>query len=235
MKLKDFSKLYFVLLFLHVVTLYRPEDKDVLFLISKPLLMFSLLAYFVHRVGGLPLKGKLVYVLALLLSLLGDVLLMLEDAESYFLPGVGAFLLAQLSYAFFFFSNTRGFNWRSVVLAFVPTVAGFYLLNVVLQLPSGLQVPVNLYGVALSAMLLAAVNYGTRHGRRALFINLGAISFVISDMLLAYGKFGTGSKYINIAVMITYAIAQFLLATSVIAITEKEYYQVQSGSTSKTN
>lgn len=212
------------MLILHVVTIYRPDESNVLFMLSKPLLMFSLLAFFLHRVGAIRLKAKLLYAVGILFSLIGDVLLM-YTTESSFMMGVGAFLIAQLCYAVFFFQNTVGFNWRSAVLALVPIVFGFWFLNQMLELPKPLVLPVNVYGVALSTMLLAAFNYGTKLGRRSFFINLGALFFLVSDLLLAYNKFDAGNKYFSILVLITYAFAQFLLATSVITAAEQDYYK----------
>jgi uncharacterized membrane protein YhhN len=205
-----------------VVTLYRPDDNNILFLLSKPLLMFSLLAYFLHRVGALQLRLKGMFAAALFFSLVGDVFLMFEE-EHYFLFGIAAFLLAQLCYVFFFFTHSSKLNWRSVLLALFPIAFGFWFLNNMLNVPEDMILLVNVYGAALGAMVLAAFNYGATLGRRALFINLGALSFLISDMLVAYNQFGEGNKYISIMVMITYAIAQFLLATSVIGKAEQDY------------
>lgn len=236
MKLKDFSKLYFALLILHIATLYRGDQGEMLYLFSKPLLMFSLLAFFVHRLGVVQLRAKTFFILALVFSLLGDILLMFGNEERYFMAGVGAFLLAQLSYTSFFLANSKGFNWRSLFMGLPLVAIGFYVLNGLLFLPEALVLPVNVYGLALGTMVVSAFNYGTRQGRRAVFINLGAISFLASDILLAYGKFSSDlpfeAKYVHIIVMLTYAIAQFLLATSVIAVAENKHYQDQSGSTS---
>lgn len=195
--------------------------------------MFSLLAFFIHKTATLYLPAKFLYIGALALSLVGDILLMFDTEPNFFLAGVGSFLLTQVAYTYFFVSNSKGFNWRSVVITIPPILGAFYFLNAFLDVPLAMQLPLNLYGLTLSAMVLTAVNYGLALGKRALFINLGALIFLLSDLLLAYAKFGNANnKYVSILVMITYGIAQFLLATSVIAIAEKQNDDFYKGSAS---
>ncbi len=233
MKLKDFSKLYFALLVLHIVTLYKPEFNNTLFYFSKPLIIFSLLSYFIHKTSALYIPAKFIFMGGLFFSLVGDVFLMFDSTQSLFLAGVGSFLLAQLAYTYFYIANARRFNWRSLAITIVPIAVAFYFLNFYLSIPKNLVLPINVYGITLAAMVLSAVNYGTALGRRALFINVGALVFLLSDLILAYAKFGAGqNKYVSIIIMTTYGIAQFLLATSVIAAGEKQNSEFYKGSAS---
>lgn len=233
MKLKDFSKLYFALLVLHIVTLYKPEFNNILLYFSKPLIVFSLLSYFIHKTSTLYLPAKFVYIGGLLFSLVGDIFLMFDATRNLFLAGVGSFLIAQLAYTYFYIANVKRFNWRSLAITIVPIIGAFYFLNYYLEVPKDLVLPINIYGVSLAAMVLTAINYGTTLGRRALFINAGAFVFLLSDLILAYSKFGAGqNKYVAIVVMTTYGIAQFLLASSVIAAAEKQNLDPYKGSAS---
>ncbi|MGB0176573.1 MAG: lysoplasmalogenase family protein, partial [Owenweeksia sp.] len=107
MKVRDFSKLYFAFLLLHLATIYQPESQ-VLHYLSKPLLMVALLVFFVYRTESVSNKSKWWVALAVLLSLLGDTLLM-WPGELFFLAGMGAFALTHLSYISFFMKERHAY------------------------------------------------------------------------------------------------------------------------------
>jgi uncharacterized membrane protein YhhN len=202
---------------------------------SKPLLLFSLLSFFLHKVSALYAPLKLAFVIGLLSSLAGDVFLMFDATQNFFLMGVGAFMLAQLAYSIFFLKNSTHFKPSVLLIASLPIIGSFYLLNQVFEVPEELVLPVNVYAIALSAMLISALNYARQTRARSSLLMGGAFIFVLSDLFLAYSKFGLSgesSMYLQMIIMTTYAIAQFLLATSVIARIEHNNKELHSGSTS---
>ncbi|MFL1485879.1 lysoplasmalogenase [Marinobacter sp. LN3S78] len=145
----------------------------------------------------------------LLLSATGDVLLSLEGL---FIPGLGAFLLAQLTYAALFLSQ---FRWRVSRLPWVVLVVGYVLACSVLVLPEtgNLQWVITAYMVAISLMALAA---GFRNDRQFLWVAMGALVFMVSDTLIAVNTFVSPFPFADAAIMVTYYLAQALIVLGII-------------------
>lgn len=141
---------------------------------------------------------------ALCLSLCGDVLLSLNDL---FIPGLGAFLLAQLTYAVLFIKlaniNKKGIFWCASILTYSLTAA-----YVILPKTHGLILPVAIYLAAISVMAISA---GFIRGGYSIMIMLGAFTFMVSDTLIAINKFLIPFEYAGIAIMVSYYFAQYLI------------------------
>lgn len=210
MKVRDFAKLYFGLLILHLAVIYRPES-EALYLISKPALLFSLLAFFIHRTSKVQIGHKLPIYLALGASLLGDVLLM-NSATSFFLLGMGAFAIAQISYTVFYLRQPLSFKTSWLILSLAIVAVAFWLLYNYIPLPGDLQPFVYVYALLLSLHLVWSVKMLSARVAENWWPVAGAFLFLTSDLLLAYGKFVEDSKYLHMAVMATYAFAQFGIA-----------------------
>ena len=81
-----------------------------------------------------------------------------------------------------------------------------------------LKMPVTLYALVLGGMLLAVVHAFPRlYARPGVICLAGALLFVISDSLLAINKFYMGFPMAGLAIMFTYAFAQYMLATGAAA------------------
>lgn len=148
--------------------------------------------------------------LGLALSALGDILLSLEGL---FIPGLGAFLLAQLTYAGLFLTQRR---WQSGRLWWVGLVLVYAVACGLVILPhtGALRLATTAYLVAISLMALSA---GFRDDSRFLWVASGALVFMVSDMLIAIDKFVTPFAYADAAIMLTYYAAQALIVTGVLA------------------
>jgi uncharacterized membrane protein YhhN len=160
------------------------------------------------------------FLLGLAFSLAGDVLLMLPG-KRFFLPGLVAFLLAHLCYV-------AGLNqtlppWPALVpLAAVAAVGLTLYRGIAAGLrrhgQTGLLVPVAIYSLGLSLMLLSAWATLFRPEwtplRRGLVI-IGASLFFASDTMLAWDRFVTPSPSAGLLVMVTYHLAQVALAASI--------------------
>jgi uncharacterized membrane protein YhhN len=80
-----------------------------------------------------------------------------------------------------------------------------------------LKLPVRIYGVVISFMLLLALHTGSITNKNAsLMMIIGAVLFIISDSLLALNKFYASFDYAGIAVMLTYGLAQLFIAEGAI-------------------
>jgi uncharacterized membrane protein YhhN len=145
------------------------------------------------------------FVVALLLSLAGDVLLMLGDR--WFVGGLLAFLLAHLAYVAGFVVGGLSGPWLLGGLAVVlVTVAAFG----VRVLRAARDPAVAVYVVVISAMVVTAFGSG-----KPLAV-AGALLFYLSDLLLGWRRFLGGAGWMPVAVMVTYHLGQVLLVGSLL-------------------
>ncbi|RZT08667.1 Uncharacterized membrane protein YhhN [Duganella sp. CF402] len=162
---------------------------------------------------GQPLYRKAILA-ALLLSLFGDVFLMLPMTLGFEL-GLASFLIAHL---FFLRAFTRDAPLFGKRLPLILLLA-LSLANLVVLWPGvgkGLQIPVVAYMLCLVAMTAQAVSrglsLGTADGKLAAG---GGIAFLISDTTLAYNKFHAPVPASALLVLGTYYAALYLIALSV--------------------
>jgi uncharacterized membrane protein YhhN len=140
--------------------------------------------------------------LALVFSACGDILL----DFNFFIFGVGAFLLAQLSYAVIFLRTWQGVykRWPNSI-----GLIAIMLLMLFLLLPNlgDLQIPVIAYLLAIGLMGVAAI----QSSHTFCWAVLGAIIFIVSDSLIAVDKFVHPVPMASYWIMITYYLAQWML------------------------
>ncbi|MGH9031763.1 MAG: lysoplasmalogenase [Acidimicrobiia bacterium] len=154
------------------------------------------------------------FVAALVLSLAGDVFLMLPADR--FVPGLAAFLLAHVAYVVGL--NLHGGSVGALALAAIPVaaVAAGLAIRILAAMTTGanrgLLAPVVAYMVVISAMVtsaLASVNA---------WAVAGAILFFGSDALIAETRFVRPStRGLRVAVMVTYHLGQSGLVLSLLA------------------
>lgn len=158
-------------------------------------------------------RTRLFMALALLLSACGDVFLEMDR----FTPGLASFLVAQLSYAWYFFSqrDTGPLPWGRLILILA------IMLSVSIPVVSHageIMLPVAVYMSAICLMGVGAALY--RQPSTMLFA--GALLFVASDSMIGLNRFVLplpGSKY---PIMMTYYAAQLLILWGVMYATEKQ-------------
>lgn len=154
------------------------------------------------------------------LSLGGDVFLMLPNAR-LFVFGLGAFLLAHVCYIVGLNPTLPPLNaW--VLLLPIALVVGAVVWQVVKSLRAGHQTalvaPVMVYGVAMGLMVFSAWATLFRpdwNGVRVLFVIVGATLFFVSDGMLSWNRFVRPFAGAQLAIMVTYHLAQMALALSV--------------------
>jgi uncharacterized membrane protein YhhN len=151
-------------------------------------------------------------VMGLCFSLLGDLLLIWPD--QYFLVGLSAFLLAHVAYLLAFNHDARLPAHLPVLLLYLAIGALSYAV-LFRALPPDLRIPVALYAVVLAAMAGQAMGRSlelrTSASERAA---IGAIFFMLSDLLLAFHRFRTPLLYSNIFILLPYYLGQWLIASS---------------------
>jgi alkenylglycerophosphocholine hydrolase len=168
-------------------------------LVAKPLPVV-VLAWGVWSGGRSPLRYGIA--IGLLASAIGDLLLGLD----LFLPGLLAFLSAHLCYLVAFVSDTRA---PALGRALPFAVWGLLLLGLLWPSLGGLALPVAFYVLAICAMMWrAAARVGRISGRSAGAGLVGAVSFGISDSLVAWDRFGAHVVGVSVPLMLFYWIGQ---------------------------
>jgi uncharacterized membrane protein YhhN len=176
-------------------------------LVSKPLLMILLMGHVAVE------NPKPALFFTTIFALLGDVFLMIPgDNPLYFQMGLGSFLVMQLSYIRLFVRQTEDKAWIPVhtrqALAGILIYVFSFLAFLNPHLADAMKIPVTLYAFALGAMLYFAIRLKNQ------MIVWGAFFFVVSDSVLAYGKFYYSFQGISFVVMATYILAQLLLMSA---------------------
>jgi uncharacterized membrane protein YhhN len=155
---------------------------------------------------------KAAFVVGLVLSLAGDVFLMLPSDR--FLYGLISFFLAHVAYVVGF--ALAGPEPLLLAVGVVAVLLGGVLVGrpLVARVKAGDQadmaVPVMAYMGVISLMVVFAFGAGNPFGIA------GALSFYASDATLGWDRFATRLPHGHLAVMVTYHLAQFLLVLSLI-------------------
>lgn len=151
---------------------------------------------------------------ALFFSWAGDVLLLFQAKDSlFFMLGLSAFLLAHVFYILFFLNILKP-EAIKIKPILVIAVVSYYLalVSILFSHLGNMKIPVLVYGVVISTMLLLALHLLFIKKREAGWWMLtGAVLFVLSDSILAVNKFYHPFTGSSAAIMITYGLAQFCI------------------------
>ena len=146
-------------------------------------------------------------------SLAGDVALMFEERRGALLAGLGSFLWAHVAYAVVFGILGRASWWDGLSAAALLAV-GAVVYRLLSPKLGGMRGPVLAYIVVISAMVSRAVStvsspaLGTG---QAVMIAVGAVSFYVSDAILALCRFWRPWRYRRVSLAFYYA-GQLLIA-----------------------
>jgi len=149
------------------------------------------------------------FVAALVLSMLGDVFLMLP--RDLFVAGLASFLLAHVAYVVGFrIDGASVAAWAAAALGVVAVdvVVGRPVLKAVRRDHPEVIVPVVAYMLVISAMVSAAVATAV-----ALAV-AGAVLFFASDTLIAWNRFVRPQRWMPLAIIVTYHVGQTGLVLS---------------------
>lgn len=189
-----------------------------LHVISKPLIMSSLLLYYLTSVDAM--NRSAMVVLAIIFSLAGDVLLM--DSK-YFIAGLVAFLSAHICYIFGYNQHRHEGSENAlsgiqrVRMGFPVILAGTGLVVVLYPVLGELRIPVIIYASVLVIMVITALlRYGRTSPASFWMVFAGAVLFMVSDSLLAINKFLMPLSSADFFIMFCYSIAQFLIIKGLI-------------------
>lgn len=194
----------------HIISDYR--EKWSLTFIFKPLTMLIIISM-VLIFADLTTAYTQWIVAGLVLSLIGDVFLMLRPQR--FMAGLASFLLAHILYVIAFYDSVSTAAWSWIAGWFLP-VALIYLAVLWKHLKK-YRWPVVGYFMAIGAMLFfAGTLLLTEFSIMSKLAFLGALLFALSDGVLAWRKFVKPLKFGQLFIMATYFSAQTLIALSAV-------------------
>lgn len=160
----------------------------------------------------------------LVFGLVGDIFLSVVSADPgdqkiFDAFGIVTFTAGHLFYILAFAELTSNFNlWLLILVAVCPLLIFALEATKVLKMSLTMKIGAVLYALVISTMLAFAVNVYLELGRTNLtvYILIGAVLFIISDLVIAFRNF---SKYKDNQVLALtlgfYYVAQIMLALSI--------------------
>ncbi len=189
-------------------------QNELLQTICKPLIIPAVIGYFDSQVKQITKGIAKWVVLALIFSLLGDVLLMFQEKNSiFFLLGLSAFLIAHIFYIIFFHKvrvkeNIKSNPWLLVVVVIYYAT----LISLLSPYLADMKIPVLVYGIVISFMFMLAVHMlFVKNKPAGQWMMVGALLFIMSDSILAINKFYQPFEAASVLIMLTYGLAQFFI------------------------
>ena len=147
------------------------------------------------------------FVIALALSLAGDVFLMLPTDA--FVPGLASFLLGHVAYVVGLNRDTDGHWLVAIPVVAVAAILGSRLIGGIrAKGHRELVAPVVAYVLTILVMVSSAVASGNALSA------IGALFFMTSDALIGEDRFVQPRPWQPVAIMVTYHVAQALLVVS---------------------
>lgn len=153
------------------------------------------------------------FVAALVLSLAGDVFLMLPDEERWFVPGLASFLVGHVAYVVGLAQGPSS-GVRLIVGAVLTFVAfasvGPTIIAGAAERDRRFGPPVAAYILTISVMVTFAIGHGVWTGI------VGALLFYLSDFFIGWSRFVQDFRQARVAIMVTYHLAQVGLVLSLV-------------------
>lgn len=179
-------------------------------LASKGMIMATLMGFYIFSVR----KQSHTFILGMIFALLGDAFL-LFTTDTFFIIGLGCFLVMQLLYAYTFWQKRRIPKTKDkfviVSLLILPTVFLYFSWTSL----ADMKWAVVLYGISITIMLATAyLRHSKLRGYR--MVLFGSVLFVLSDLLIGITKFLTKISYEEILIMVLYILAQYLIVLGII-------------------
>ncbi len=192
----------------YMISLFLNLDQVIFYL--KPCLMLPLIGWVF---SSFSYSNRNILLAALIFSWAGDTLLLFsKDNSRFFLLGLCAFLMAHIFYIYLFRKTIQAHPQKSQFNATFLLVAVYGLVLLYFLWPGlhEMKIPVSIYALVICLMLFYAIKTALLlSGNFGIWLILGAISFVLSDSILAVNKFITPFAGAGIMIMGTYLFAQF--------------------------
>ena len=213
---KQFALVFSCIVILELVSNYNVALSKLHFAV-KPMIVLSLIGFVYWQSKTLQSSRRSLLLLALICSLLGDILLMFNAQNpQFFIFGLIAFLVAHIMYILLFVKDRNSSKniLPFVIILLIYASALFYLLKNGL---GNMLIPVIIYMLVILTMATTAILRKDNVSKQSYFlVFMGALLFMLSDSLLALNMFYKPIPLANFAIMITYALAQFLIVIGIL-------------------
>lgn len=213
---KSFTALFFVIvmieLFSNTISALSSFHN-----VAKPLILFSLILFFYLEGKHLEAKTRTIMLVALVFSLIGDVLLMFDHVSmNYFLAGLISFLVAHIMYIIVFLQKKNAFK-KPVPLIVVLLIYVLGLFYILFDRLGTMLIPVIAYILVILTMTItASLRKGTVPNLSYSLVLVGALLFVVSDSFIAVNKFYNEISSSHLIIMSTYALAQYCIVMGIL-------------------
>jgi len=190
--------------------------------LAKPAVMVVLFLWLWTSTG---LSGAALWFgLGILLSLTGDILLMIS-LDRLFMAGLVAFLLAHLAYLIGFNTPIPQISAWGFFLAIMVGLGGMRTIRRIIAAlvangQARMRTPIIIYGTVISLMLLSAMMKLTDltwNANAGVLVSVGAFLFYVSDIILAWHKFVAPIQHGRIYNIGAYHLGQIILIAGVVA------------------
>ena len=189
-----------------------------LYVAAKPLLMITLLLYFVFASKDYP-RWRYYVMAALVFSWAGDVFLI---SPKWFIAGLVSFLVAHVFYIIAYHATGAAVGELRMPDILKFAVYGVVLMWVIYPGLGDLLMPVLSYALVLLGMgVWAHKRRGATSATSFKLVATGAILFALSDGLIAVNKFAFELPAERILIMSIYMTAQYLIVQGLIKHTQK--------------
>lgn len=214
--LKLLTVVYFLWLGLELYFETIQWDYPLLYTIVKGGLI-PLLIPFAWQLKDQDRKTFVTLIPAMILCWFGDLLLVRGEQPTFFIAGLGAFLLGQIGYAITFFRNNDD-NFEVNLIRKLPLIPmllvaiAVFILRALIPHLGDMLVPVVVYTLAITIMVLMAIGrYNKTNTLSFVLVLIGGLFFMLSDSLIAFNKFVEPITDARFWIMATYGLAQFLI------------------------
>lgn len=207
-----------VILIVHFLAQLLGDDFKMVEYLSKSLLLPTLITYLYVQSNALQKEGKILVLMGMMGSFLGDVLLI---SSSLFIVGMIAFMMTHIFNIIFFWKIYGPLQPRSTKLyvsKFLLVSFCFFIYYQLKDSMGALIYPVLVYMVLICSAALMAIhvsNYKATKNIANKYWVPGMLFFISSDTILAFNKFDWAKHnpipHIGLIIMVTYGLAQFFL------------------------
>ncbi|MFD2541814.1 lysoplasmalogenase family protein [Lacinutrix gracilariae] len=186
--------------------------------VTKSLVVGSLLVYFCMHIKNRTAKDSIFMIMALSFFILGDLLFIFKDFIVFFLLGILSFTIGKLFYVFRF-SNQNDFKLVHLfpVLAFC-FIYMFLILSVIYDNLKEFFIPVLAYlFIALIVLLFAYLRKSEVDKKSFFIVGIGILFSVIADSIAVLARFYNNDIFYSaITVMLFYGTSQYLIVMGIL-------------------
>lgn len=215
-KTERFFTIIFLIILVAELLCGSIESLSQLHYFTKPAIVISLIVFLWRERSSISPYIRNLTLLALVFSLLGDILLMfVEKSPNYFMFGLIAFLLAHVMYILVFLKH-RNPSKNAIGFIVILLLYGFGLFYYLMERLGEMLIPVLVYmTVILTMSATAFLRKGKVSNTSYKLVFTGAILFMVSDSILAINKFYAPVPLSSISIMLTYALAQYFIVLGI--------------------